>query len=568
MKDTRLTRSDPSPITQAFASFEGSPYMPGCLAGVELLSTAQRAGSRENSGSWVSALSATRELNTSSSSSTARHHLHQNDREFLDKHIIDHEPSKDPEGSGTLEFVALAPIAPSSPAGSKQRPGVAVHATHMPAAMPPAMPPAMPAPMPPVARPAAISTATSAGQWLAASSAMAAPAEVAEPEMGPGDATESSEEEGPVPGRKKPTRRGGRRARYRKHAALARRGLGEAYEPSEDASISNVNEAKAKAVEQAARQSKFTEQAVQRGGRPPKTYDIKKPGPVFSPAESMGSSASPASAPNVTMSTFGLLCSGEPAFAAAPEGLIGKQVLISGLVRMPQFNGRWGSVESYDAGMDRYIVNVGSEENRIVAKLKAENLLAPAAVQICAAPAACYSYEAAWPVGRDWTPGAVASPGCALAFQEGGGCPWESGTNADFEDSVAGPIMATYAQSNQQAQQALRLDPADFEDSGGMVFATPKLSPSRPGKVSQSSVYATAVAQYPRMSAADFEDSVAGSLLQSPTNFGNSSLSSGAERGLAGADEPEATDASVFSRSGGLGSWKPSLRMGPKSLEQ
>merc|ERR1712061_161112 len=58
--------------------------------------------------------------------------------------------------------------------------------------------------------------------------------------------------------------------------------------------------------------------------------------------------------------------------------MIGEQVLISGLIQSPHFNGRWGLVESYDADMQRFVVRVFTGEGQsVLAKLRPETLVMP-----------------------------------------------------------------------------------------------------------------------------------------------------------------------------------------------
>merc|ERR1712037_90377 len=65
-----------------------------------------------------------------------------------------------------------------------------------------------------------------------------------------------------------------------------------------------------------------------------------------------------------------------------PEGgedVLGKRVVIQGLVQAPEFNGQWGKVETYDAGLQRYVVWVlPSCGPPVLAKLRRENFVVPA----------------------------------------------------------------------------------------------------------------------------------------------------------------------------------------------
>lgn len=64
------------------------------------------------------------------------------------------------------------------------------------------------------------------------------------------------------------------------------------------------------------------------------------------------------------------------------EELFGKRVLVTGLRNAPQFNGRWGIVESFDSEMQRYVVRmlVGGnqgESSSVLAKLRRETFVMP-----------------------------------------------------------------------------------------------------------------------------------------------------------------------------------------------
>eukprot|EP00435_Cladocopium_sp_Y103_P022630 s1994_g5.t1 len=67
---------------------------------------------------------------------------------------------------------------------------------------------------------------------------------------------------------------------------------------------------------------------------------------AYSPAEVARSSSTPSPSGGVTLSS--------------EDGaqLIGRMVLIQGLVRSPEFNGQWGHVESFDPQMQRFMVSV------------------------------------------------------------------------------------------------------------------------------------------------------------------------------------------------------------------
>lgn len=62
------------------------------------------------------------------------------------------------------------------------------------------------------------------------------------------------------------------------------------------------------------------------------------------------------------------------------DDLVGQSVLITGLKQSPQFNGRWGLVDAYDATMQRYVVQVFMGEpgaSPVTAKLRRESLVVP-----------------------------------------------------------------------------------------------------------------------------------------------------------------------------------------------
>eukprot|EP00913_Durusdinium_trenchii_P012033 g11305.t1 len=123
--------------------------------------------------------------------------------------------------------------------------------------------------------------------------------------------------------RRKPTRRGGRRARHRKQAALLRQAA-------------------------VAEQAEQAEQAQAEGSSPPAGLGGHR---------------------------------ARRWVQASVDGvhLIGSTVLIQGLIRSPEFNGQWGYVESYDPQMQRYLVSVVLPtqlpgEAPLYAKLRRDNL--------------------------------------------------------------------------------------------------------------------------------------------------------------------------------------------------
>lgn len=61
-----------------------------------------------------------------------------------------------------------------------------------------------------------------------------------------------------------------------------------------------------------------------------------------------------------------------------PEDILGKRVLVVGLIKQPAFNGEWGCVESYDPALQRFVVRVLRDTGPpLLAKLRRENLLMP-----------------------------------------------------------------------------------------------------------------------------------------------------------------------------------------------
>jgi len=63
--------------------------------------------------------------------------------------------------------------------------------------------------------------------------------------------------------------------------------------------------------------------------------------------------------------------------------VLGKRVLVVGLIKAPAFNGEWGRVESYDAGLQRFIVRVLRDSGPpLLAKLRRENLVVPPTVAL------------------------------------------------------------------------------------------------------------------------------------------------------------------------------------------
>lgn len=65
----------------------------------------------------------------------------------------------------------------------------------------------------------------------------------------------------------------------------------------------------------------------------------------------------------------------EEAVAGTPSDLVGKRVLVQGLMRMPEFNGDWGQVLEYEDDSQRYKVSlIRASGLAVVAKLRRQNL--------------------------------------------------------------------------------------------------------------------------------------------------------------------------------------------------
>jgi len=236
-----------------------------------------------------------------------------------------------------------------------------------------------------------------------------------------------------APKRRKPTRRAGRRARHRRHhAAEARRLAEEAAAAGAAGGASGcVGETAAEVSGAAAKdagpnghtasQSRNDKESIvetgfagaetgqgptRRGGRPPKksqlaaaaaksvsgvaatpdTNGLGLGGDAATPVVSVTPTSSPSRA--VTMAATGSPAqdSGEATGGSRQDqreditgaDLLGKRVLIQGLVRQPQFNGEWGKVESYDPGLQRFAVRILQDAGQgVLAKLRRENLVVP-----------------------------------------------------------------------------------------------------------------------------------------------------------------------------------------------
>merc|ERR1712013_933245 len=72
--------------------------------------------------------------------------------------------------------------------------------------------------------------------------------------------------------------------------------------------------------------------------------------------------------PLAQLDAEGVSSSNPPADA---EELLGKRVLVTGLVRQPEFNGQWGIIEKYDEGLQRFVVRVLRDSGPpVLAKLR------------------------------------------------------------------------------------------------------------------------------------------------------------------------------------------------------
>lgn len=67
----------------------------------------------------------------------------------------------------------------------------------------------------------------------------------------------------------------------------------------------------------------------------------------------------------------------------SPDPLVGKRALLKGLVLMPEFNGEWGKIESYDAESMRYVVKVARNRvTPVLTKVRRENLVIPPPLEL------------------------------------------------------------------------------------------------------------------------------------------------------------------------------------------
>jgi len=257
---------------------------------------------------------------------------------------------------------------------------------------------------------------------------------------------------------------------------------------------------------------------------------------------------------------WGQGCGGSTANLSNSE-LIGKRVLITGLLRTPHFNGQWGRVESYDAQMDRFLVSVPSSQGSepLFAKLRRENLVVPATVKLTFdGLGGDRSVDAAMPQhpAAAGLPGTVQScpqsaavwqtaPGPELAMSVAPPQPVSPlpclGTAPKPQMPLAAPSQCFAPQPPSTGSGSLRPPSApvpsalDFEDSYGgcMMGITPKPSPKHvaeggPGLLPRKPGDAAAALLAPPFSgpSADFEDSwggalFAGALAQGSPTAGN-----------------------------------------------
>lgn len=215
------------------------------------------------------------------------------------------------------------------------------------------------------------------------------------------DGASSDGIEAPQSGKtRKPTRRGGRRARHRKLAAMARMqefaaneakgtesAAGLAATPPAELITSPTDTSKSAAEN--------SPQTVRRGGRPPKKSALAATNTANSSSGGNGHWIDKGSLADASPGSMSLGSPADPREFLSPDArerhetgadLIGKRVLIRGLVHSPEFNGQWSRVESYDSEMQRYLVNVflGGEatDQPVWAKLRRDNLVVPKTVEL------------------------------------------------------------------------------------------------------------------------------------------------------------------------------------------
>lgn len=168
----------------------------------------------------------------------------------------------------------------------------------------------------------------------------------------------SSSTTGESSARRKPTRRGGRRARHRKLAALARQ--------QTNAGVDLAEEDDGDSGSEDPDQNEQMDAA--RSIRVPTAESSRIPLPS-----------------STLSSSFPVQPAVENTMSVETQELVGKRVLISGLVRSPEYNMQWGRVESYDAELQRYLVRMllgNSGEAQVLAKLRRENLIVPKPVEL------------------------------------------------------------------------------------------------------------------------------------------------------------------------------------------
>eukprot|EP00747_Dinoflagellata_sp_TGD_P118736 gnl/TRDRNA2_/TRDRNA2_172885_c0_seq3.p1 gnl/TRDRNA2_/TRDRNA2_172885_c0~~gnl/TRDRNA2_/TRDRNA2_172885_c0_seq3.p1 ORF type:complete len:563 (+),score=108.03 gnl/TRDRNA2_/TRDRNA2_172885_c0_seq3:179-1690(+) len=196
---------------------------------------------------------------------------------------------------------------------------------------------------------------------------------------------------------KKPTRRAGRRARHRlrggssgsqgaekPEASLESGSANASAAASLDATVSGGTQRHSFYPPVATRDSQDSQAPVRRGGRPPKKSALAaRTAPVLAATpDTFGLGLGPAPSP---------LCSsgagagsviaddggeGTAGRSAIVDDVLGKHVLLVGLVKASEFNGKWGRVESYDADLGRFVVSVIRESGPpVMAKLRRENLI-------------------------------------------------------------------------------------------------------------------------------------------------------------------------------------------------
>lgn len=285
-----------------------------------------------------------------------------------------------------------------------------------------------------------------------------------------GDSEESETEVTSPESRRKPTRRGGRRARHRKQAALLRQAA-------------------------VAEQAEQAEQAQAEGSSPPAGTSASSRSPEA------GDRSVPARALEVSQLSSSSLG------VAEVDGvhLIGSTVLIQGLIRSPEFNGQWGYVESYDPQMQRYLVSVVLPtqlpgEAPLYAKLRRDNLVLPCP-DLPQVPNAAASEVPGWPA----EPAFIQEPALVPFFP--GAMQAPLGPAADFEDSV-GAAMAS---------PSARIEPGHSLDSGSPGTSPPQDQLSPPMTLTSPEMLGINRHLWLNQSAADFEDSIAGQLvLESP----------------------------------------------------